>query len=250
MLLFALPANAAADEPVTRPALSSACKAPDAEIASPEPLPRVAVALEQRKQLRVLAIGSSSTVGIGSTAPSRTYPAQLESILETAMKGIDVTIVNRGVSGEVASGTAERIRVLAAMERPDLVLWQVGTNDALARVPIDQFEETLRDTIRWLREHDIDVVLVGLQYTPRLAKDDAYMAVRATLTRVAQQEHVLHIRRYNAMEFISRTQEKIQLVGEDNLHLNDLGYHCMAEHVATAIIASLFLRDAKAPKRP
>jgi lysophospholipase L1-like esterase len=62
-------------------------------------------------------------------------------------------ILNRGVSGEMAEDTAERIRSEVALRDPDLVLWQLGTNDALARIPPQDFEDTVRPTIRWLKEN-------------------------------------------------------------------------------------------------
>jgi acyl-CoA thioesterase I len=85
-------------------------------------------------------------------------------------------ILNREVSGEVAEDTAERIRSELALREPDLVLWQLGTNDALARIPFQEFEDTVRSAIRWLKANKIDVVLVGVQYTVRLARDANYVA--------------------------------------------------------------------------
>ena len=67
--------------------------------------------------------------------------------------------------------TAERIKSEVALRKPDLVLWQLGTNDALARFPPQDFEQTVRSTLHWLKENQIDVVLVGVQYTSRLARD-------------------------------------------------------------------------------
>ena len=62
---------------------------------------------------------------------------QIEHILEHAIKGLDVVMINRGVSGELAAQAAPRIKNRVALDEPDLVLWQVGTNDALAYVPLD-----------------------------------------------------------------------------------------------------------------
>ncbi len=221
--------------------LSPECEVPAADIAAPAPLPNLAAILAERKTLRILAIGSSSTYGIGASSRSRSYPAQLGDILEKALKGVDVTIVNRGVSGEVAATTAERLRSEVAVERPDLVLWQLGTNDALARVPIDEFEHTVRSTVGWLKDNKVDVVLVGLQYTPKFARDDNYIAVRDMLSRIAAEEKILYVRRYNAMQFIAKARSA-NMVSGDDLHLNDLGYRCMAEHIAQAVIANLFVR--------
>lgn len=229
------------------PPLSPQCDAPSASIASPAPLPNVTATLEARKTIRVLAIGSSSTYGVGASSGSRNYPAQLTDILRKALKGVEVEIINRGVSGEVAKTTAERLRVEVALTHPDLVLWQLGTNDALARVPIEEFEDTVRSTIAWLKENKIDVVLVGLQYTARFARDDNYAAVRDTLKKIAAEDNVLYVRRFDAMRYISTVRSQSGLVSGDDLHLNDLGYRCMAEHVAHAVIANLFVRRFRPP---
>lgn len=53
------------------PPLSAQCQAPAADIAAPAPLPNVAALLANRKKLRILAIGSSSTSGIGASSRSR-----------------------------------------------------------------------------------------------------------------------------------------------------------------------------------
>ena len=214
---------------------------PAADIAAPVPLPNFAAALKERKSARILAIGSSSTAGIGATSTSATYPSQLEAILETALKGVDIQIVSRGVSGEVAEIAAERIPSEVAVNKPDLVLWQLGTNDALARISPEEFEATVRSAIRWLKENKIDIVLVGMQYTPRLARDANYSAIRGSLQRAASAENVLYVRRYDAMRFISQTHANLELLSRDNFHLNDLGYQCMAEHVAHAVIVGAFV---------
>jgi len=173
------------------------------------------------------------------------YPSRLEPILEQALTGIDIEIINRGVTGEVAEITADRIRSEVAINKPDLVLWQLGTNDALTRVPPDEFETEVRDLLRWLKDNTIDVVLVGLQYTTRLARDPSYVAIRESLQRVATEEKVLYVRRYDAMHYIAQARANLQLMARDNFHLSDLGYQCMAEHVAHALIASLFIKKPK-----
>jgi lysophospholipase L1-like esterase len=95
----------------------------------------------------------------------------------------------------MAEETAERIRSEVALKDPDLVLWQLGTNDALARIPPRDFEDTVRSTIRWLKENRIDVVLVGVQYTVRLARDANYVAIRDSLQKIAAEENILYVRR-------------------------------------------------------
>jgi len=48
--------------------------------------------------------------------------------------------------------------------KPDLVVWQVGTNDALRHVAMEGFKSCLKNTLAWLKEQKIDVILVNPQY--------------------------------------------------------------------------------------
>jgi lysophospholipase L1-like esterase len=248
-LAFALAASLASAQdsapPEAPPPLSPACEAPAGDIAAPASLPHFAKALRERKTARILAIGSSSTSGVGASSDAKSYPAQLEAILEGALKGVDVVVANRGVSGEVASVTSERIRSEVALEKPDLVLWQLGTNDALVRIAPEDFENTVRSTIRWLKQNQIDVVLVGLQYSSRFSRDEEYFAIRDVLQRVASAENIAYVRRYDAMRFIAQNHANLQMMARDNFHLNDLGYQCMAEHIARAVIVGVFVKRGR-----
>ena len=172
----------------------------------------------------------------------KSYPVQIEDLLKTALNGVDVDIINRGTGGEVAQTSSDRIHSEAAITKPDLVLWQLGTNDALARVDPEQFTDIVKSTVEWLKQQDIDVVLVGLQYTTRFARDENYFAIKRALDRIAKDEGILYIKRYDAMKFIAQTRAKVHLMTSDNYHLSAIGTQCMAEHVAHAMVASLFVR--------
>ena len=56
--------------------------------------------------------------------------------------------------------------------------------------------------MRWLKEHDVDVILVGLHYMKQLAKNEHYQAIRTSLQRITAAENVLRITRYEAMEVL------------------------------------------------
>ena len=231
--------------PIAGHPLSAQCSVPANEIAAPAPLPTLIKRLEDRQPVRILAIGSSSTWGVGATSSRKNYPSQLEFMLEKVLKDVPIEMINRGVSGETAGTTADRLRMEAALIKPDLVLWQVGTNDAVQRIPAEEFEQTVSRTVAILKRKKIDVVLVGLQYTPKYARDEHYFAIREALKRVAAAQNVLYVRRYSAMEYISKTKASMQMMADDDFHLNDVGYQCMAEHIAQAVTANIFVRRRK-----
>jgi acyl-CoA thioesterase-1 len=226
----------------TPPAFSPQCEVPATDLAAPAPLPNLTKALDEHRPLNILSIGSASSASLGEASGVKSFPVQVTDILEAALKGVSVEITNRGVDGEVAETSADQIRSEAAIKKPDLVLWQLGTNDALARVDPGEFTDVVKSTIDWLRENQIDVVLVGLQYTSRFAKDENYTAIRQALMQIATDEKVLYIRRYDAMRYIAQTRANLHLMESDNFHLSDLGTQCMAEHIARAMIASLFVK--------
>ena len=113
------------------------------------PLKSLSRALRSKPHVKVLAIGSSSTVGLGASSPTATYVARLEPTLEGALKGIDFDVIGRGMSGEVAQGAADRMKQEVQQAKPDLVVWQVGTNDALRHVSVDKFKNCLKTTLAW-----------------------------------------------------------------------------------------------------
>ncbi len=238
----------AAQDNIEPPALTWECDVPMSKLANTVALPHFAAALKQKNTIDIVAIGSSSTLGIGASTLDRTYPFQLQDILERTFKGRDFFISNSGVGGEVAAETAKRVKNEVALKLPDLVLWQVGTNDVLAGVPVAEFKATVQSTLRWLKYYQIDTVLIDLQYSPAVENNERHQAIGQAISEIAGAENVLLVRRYDAMRMLALTKWEGLLSG-DGLHQNDHGYRCMAEHIAHAVIASAFLPDLSAASK-
>ncbi|HEY8564744.1 MAG TPA: SGNH/GDSL hydrolase family protein [Beijerinckiaceae bacterium] len=248
------PAAAAVPAENLDTSLSPQCRVPGSSLYTLAPLRGVKRALRENRAVHVLAIGSSSTVGVGASSPQASYPARLAGELERLFPGIAIDVVNRGMSGESAAAAAERMRNAVAEVDPDLVIWQVGTNDALARVDVDGFRSTLADTVAWLKSHKVDTVIVDPQYTASLAKDEHYQSIVEAIGTVAREARVPLVRRYEAMRYLAGQPSNSGFLSGDRFHLNDLGYRCMAEHVARAVTVSLLQAesgpDQGAPEPP
>jgi lysophospholipase L1-like esterase len=234
------PAPAESTSPITK-----ACQPGSVALSDQSSLPNVARALATRKKLRILAFGAAPG---RVTARGGGYTALIQRMLARALKGTTVTIVNRGVSGELAADAAIRMKTQVALEEPDLVLWQVGTNDALAFVPSDEFALTVKNQIDWLKAHQVDVVLVGLQFARQMQRDAHYIDVRETLRRVAAQENVIVIRFFEAMQIINRVEAGDTALVPDEIERSEAGYNCLAQYVARAITLGVFAKSM--PKRP
>ena len=201
-------------------------------------------ALKENRVVKVLAVGSSSTSGVGASSPYATYPVRLEADLEGLFKGVDVDVVARGVPGEVGLGACTRMKREVADVRPDLVVWQVGTNDAMARADVGEFKLNLSRTLQWLAKNHIDVVLIDPQYVERLAADAHYVQMIKAIEDVAREERVLLVHRFSAMADLAKQKGENAILASDRFHLNDLGYRCMAEYAAGAIVAGIIQAQA------
>ena len=114
----------------------------------------------------IVALGSSSTAGVGATSKQAAYPAVLEREL-TRWLNSKVRVINRGVGGETIDRTAARIDTDVMRLKPTLVVWQTGTNDLLRSEGAERFAKILAAGIQRMRQRGIDVVLMDLQYCPR-----------------------------------------------------------------------------------
>jgi acyl-CoA thioesterase-1 len=232
--------------PSAPPALSPDCRSK--RVAGEffrRPLRALSRAIRGKRNVRMLAIGSSSTAGVGASSPSATYIAKLESSLEGSLKGMDINVLGRGLSGEVAQGAADRMKREVAETKPDLVVWQVGTNDAIRHVSIDSFKNCIRTTLAWLAENKIDVVLIDPQFGEALTTDKYYEKTVAAVAEVAKEAGVLLVDRFEAMRELQRERGDTFYLASDNLHLNDRGHRCMAEQLARAIVSGLLQADSE-----
>jgi acyl-CoA thioesterase I len=246
LIAFA-PANGGAiaqpDASPQTPPLSTECQTPGLKLALDKPLPNTLAALKDSKLVKILTIGASASAGMASTGGG--YQDIIEELLERTVAGLDVQIIDRGISGELASNAAQRLKNEVALAEPNLVLWQVGSNDALAQIPAEEFNETVTGTIHWLKEHNVDVVLVGLHYVSNLRNDPNYQAIRATLARIADQEKIIRISRYEAMEIMEGMRNASPVDRYNAFALTEDGYSCIAEYVVRAITSAIFLKRPK-----
>src|SRR6266702_2102539 len=137
LLGAAVPAGAA--QPTQR------CTAPDEVTRFKVTLPHIARAIRRGKALSIVAIGSSSTQGVGASDQAHTYPALLAEELRHRWPHLTVTVVNRGIGGETAQQMLARFPRDVLPYRPQLVIWQTGTNHALASEDVQGYEKTVRE---------------------------------------------------------------------------------------------------------
>lgn len=240
------PATVGPAPPLTRVPLqlSSECKVKSPTFEGRAALREVRKALREKRPIRVLAVGTSSSLGGGGPTSVSNYPLRLENDLEGLLRGIDVEMTSRAIAAEITEQATERLRLEIAEVKPDLLVWQVGTNDAMARVEKEEFAEPLRRTLEWLAANHVDVVLIDPQYVERMANDAHYKMIVDTIAEVARAERVLLVHRYDAMADLARQEDPEKV---SRFRLVDLGYRCMAEYAARAIVAGIIQADSEPP---
>ena len=195
-------------------------------------LPRMASLVREKEKVRILAIGSSTTAGVGASAPANAYPPRLRDALRRLIPGADITVRNDGIGGEVASTTLVRLKKSVEEWKPDVVLWQLGTNDALRRVTPEAFAQTLREGVDFVLGRGLDLLLIDPQYLRRRASSETYRSFVQTIEMVAAERRIPLMRRYAIMRYWDALPQHVPMLSADGLHMNDLGYLCMAETLA------------------
>lgn len=194
--------------------------------------------------LTILAMGSSSIEGIGASRPDLGFVPLLQAGLQRRLPGVQVKVVNKGIGGETARDTRLRFEREMAAARPDLVIWQLGTNDILRDRPMDDIFADFRAGQAALNAADVDVLLIDPQRLPEGTTNPAFRGRNPALGDMARLIDleggrvgyaVLH--RFQAMEHWSALPRGG--VGPDDLHLNDAGYACWAENTAEGLAAAL-----------
>lgn len=166
--------------------------------------------------VKIIAFGDSLTAGYSLPA-SESYPAQLEATLKA--QGLNVQIINSGVSGETTRGNLERAEFIRK-QNPDIVLLGIGGNDALRLLPVEETKSNIEATIDILKSgtNPPEVILlrmqapinVGLEY--KRAFDTLYEDVAST-------KNITLLPFITNEVFLNRDFKLA-----DGIHLNQAGY--------------------------
>jgi lysophospholipase L1-like esterase len=218
------------------------CRSPKGGAKTFGSLPHVAGKLADGKPVLIIAFGSSSTQGYGSTAPEYTYPNRLAAQLRRQYPGADITVLNRGKGGEDAPEMMKRLQTEVIDVKPDLVIWQVGTNAVLRNLDPAETAKIVEDGVSRIQAAGADIVLVDPQYSPAVnAKAENASRMVKLLGRVAELRHVGFFPRFEVMRDWHEGQSLPfeSFVISDGLHMNDWGYACFAQLLGDDIIRSV-----------
>jgi acyl-CoA thioesterase I len=229
--------TAAHAKPLAKTASAAACSAPADLVRLDGALVRTARRLAAGDLVTIVAIGSSSTAGAGASSPDQSYPSRLAVALQKRFPGHPITVLNRGVNGDEVADMMARLDQTVLAEKPDLVLWQLGTNAVLRDLDLQPIGAAIHDGLARIKETGADVVLIDPQFAPEVIAKPEIDGMLEMIATLAKQDKVDLFRRYAVMRNWRETSgiPFKTFVSSDNLHMNDWGYGCIAKILADSI---------------
>jgi acyl-CoA thioesterase-1 len=129
--------------------------------------PALPASAQGAKPVKMVVLGDSLSAGLGLAA-SAAFPARLQKALKT--KGIDVDMINAGVSGDTTSGGRDRLD-WSVPEGTEAVILELGANDALRGIDPKVPRAALTEIVRRLQARKIAVLLCGMVAPPNYGAD-------------------------------------------------------------------------------
>jgi acyl-CoA thioesterase I len=223
--------------------VAETCLQANRDISLGASLPRTLARLNAGGPLRIVAVGSSSTTGLWVLNSAATYPEVMRRELASLRPKARIEITNSGRIGDTISGTIGRFERDVLAYDPDLIVWQLGTNDVAWGGRADGLKDRVIAGVRMLKVKRADVILMDLQYTPMVRASLEHSTMQAIIADVARQERVGLFPRYALMRrSIDAGLRPDALVSWDGLHNSTAGYECVGRALARAIHAAAHQR--------
>ncbi len=217
------------------------CAVPRALLTSHAKLSHFATKVSKGGPLKIVALGSSSTSGAGASTDQHTYPSRLEGELRQMFPRSEIAVLNRGVSGDTTTLMLARFKKDVLDEKPDLLIWQSGTNSALVgHGNVESYTGNLLSGIDAAHTAGIDVILMSPQFSPRFQAAPAHAQYVEHMAAAAAMRNVPVIRRYEVMRhWVASGQMAMnEMIDADGLHLTDRSYACLG-HAVAEVLANL-----------
>lgn len=187
--------------------------------------------------LRLLALGDSLTAGYG-LGPDDGFTAQLERALKG--RGLAVTVVNAGVSGDTAEGGRARLDwVLGA--GADAAIVELGANDMLRGMDVAGTRAALDAILTRLNDQKIPVLLAGMKAAPNLGPDYGTRFDRLYPDLAAAHGAMLY------PFFLDGVAGDASLLQADGLHPNARGVAVIVDRMLPAVEALLAAAKSSGP---
>jgi hypothetical protein len=223
-----------------------ACDIPRYLLFGNNDLSRVEAAVSKDQRLTIAVFGTGSSILAGPEGPRSAYPARLEAALQrrlpdTVAVKVHTLVRTRMIAEDMAQGLGK----LLIDEKPDLVVWQTGTIDAMRRIEPEDFRAALDEGVEKLQKGGSDVILMNMQYSPRTETMVALGPYADVMRVVAQQHEAPLFDRLAIMRHWSDTGAfDLYATGKDNVLARRV-HDCIGRGLAALIIEAAHLKVAE-----
>jgi lysophospholipase L1-like esterase len=218
------------------------CEVPGYLLFGSNELKHVAEAVAKDRRLTIAVVGTGSSALAGPEGPPSAYPARLEAALKKRLPNVAVKVVTLVRTRMSAEDLAQGMAKLLADEKPDLVIWQTGTLDAIRRIEPDNFRAALEEGVETLHRGGADVILMNMQYSPRTETMVALGPYADNMRVVAQQYEIPLFDRLAIMRHWSDTGAfDLYAAGKDTV-LAQRVHDCIGRAIAAMIVDAAHLR--------
>jgi hypothetical protein len=219
-----------------------ACEIPGYLLFGTNELKHVAEVAKNDHRLTIAVVGTGSSALAGPDGPKSAYPARLEAALKQRLPSVEVKVVTLVRTRLSTEDLAKGMGKLLIDEKPDLVIWQTGTIDAMRRVEPDDFRTALEEGVETLLKGGADVILMNMQYSPRTDIMVALGPYADNMRVVAQQHEIPLFDRLAIMRHWSDTGAfDLYAAGKDNVLAHRV-HDCIGRGIAALIIDAAHLR--------
>jgi len=219
------------------------CEVPDYLLFGNNELKHVTEAVKKDRRLTIAVVGTGSSILAGPDGPRSAYPARLEEALKRRLPSVAVKVVTLVRTRMSAEDLARGMAKLLVDEKPDLVIWQTGTLDAIRRIEPDDFRAALEEGVETLHKGGADVILMNMQYSPRTDIMIALGPYADNMRVVAQQHEIPLFDRLAIMRHWSDTGAfDLYAAGKDNVLAHRV-HDCIGRSIASMIIDAAHLRS-------
>ncbi len=202
----------------------------------------VSVAHAQTAPVKLAVLGDSLAAGYG-VSPAQAIPARLEAALKKA--GRNITVINHGVSGDTTAGGLERVDWMLA-DKPDIVVVELGGNDALRALDPAATERNLDAIITKLKAAGVTVWLAGM-LAPRNFGSEYAQQFDGLFKRLAD-KHSVPLYPF----FLDGVAQDPALNQPDGIHPNPKGVDVIVERILPFVTKNLddYAASVRRPARP
>lgn len=234
----------------TRAETVDQCAVPGYLLAADGTLDRVHAAVTGDKALKIVVLGGSSSTLPGPNGANFAYPAKLEASLTRRLPGVKTTVVTHAKARRSAAEMAGTIEQMVVDEKPNLVVWQTGTYDAVHGTDPEEFRATVAGGVAKLRKGSSDVVLMNMQYSPRTESIVAVGLYADAMRWVSREAEVPVFDRLAIMRHWYDTGQFDLYAATKDLKTAKAVHDCIGRTLGSLIIdaAQLEAREDKAPQ--